>query len=61
MLHWDDLRLFLAVARAGRLTSAGQALGVNHTTVARRLTALEDALGARLFDRTSRGVVMTAA
>jgi DNA-binding transcriptional LysR family regulator len=61
MLHWDDLRLFLAVARAGRLTRAGQALGVNHTTVARRLTALEEELGARLFDRTSRGVAMTAA
>lgn len=61
MLHWDDLRLFLAVARAGRLTKAGQALGINHTTVARRLTALEEALGAHLFDRTSRGVAMTAA
>lgn len=61
MLDWDDLRLFLAVARAGRLITAGQALGVNHTTVARRLTALEEALGARLFDRTSRGVTMTAA
>jgi DNA-binding transcriptional LysR family regulator len=61
MLDWDDLRLFLAVARAGRLTTAGQALGINHTTVARRLTALEEALGATLFDRTSRGMAMTAA
>jgi DNA-binding transcriptional LysR family regulator len=61
MLSWDDLRLFLAVARQGRFTAAGRSMGVNHTTIARRMTALEEALGARLFDRTSRGVTITLA
>lgn len=61
MLSWDDLRLFLAIARHGRFTAAGQSVGVNHTTIARRLTVLEEALGARLFDRTPRGVTMTLA
>lgn len=61
MLSWDDLRLFLAIARHGRFTAAGQSVGINHTTIARRLTALEEALGARLFDRTSRGVAITLA
>ncbi|MFC3172630.1 LysR family transcriptional regulator [Novosphingobium bradum] len=60
-LDWDDLRLFLAIARAGRLVGAGRALGLDHTTVARRLGALEGAVGARLFERNPRGVTLTDA
>jgi DNA-binding transcriptional LysR family regulator len=60
-LNWDDLRPFLAVARAGRLIGAGRALGLDHSTVARRLTALETAVGSRLFDRGPRGAQLTEA
>jgi DNA-binding transcriptional LysR family regulator len=61
MLNWDDLRVFLAVAREGGLMPAARKLGVDHTTVARRLTALENAVGARLVDRSPRGVRLTDA
>jgi DNA-binding transcriptional LysR family regulator len=57
----DDLRYFLEVARTGRLVAAGKGLGVNHTTVGRRITALERALGNRLFDRVPTGWVLTDA
>ena len=57
--NWDDLNYFLAVARAGSLTGASKALGVNHSTVLRRLAALERRLDARLFDRFQTGYVMT--
>jgi DNA-binding transcriptional LysR family regulator len=60
-LNWDDLRLFLAVARSGRLIGAGRTLGLDHSTVARRLTAFELTVGSRLFDRTPRGVQLTEA
>jgi len=60
-LNWDDLRLFLAVARAGRLIGAGRALGLDHSTVARRITALEQAVAVRLFERSPRGVHLTKA
>jgi len=59
--HWDDVRVFLALCRARTLSSAAARLGVNASTVGRRLDALEDALGARLFDRTPDGVIPTAA
>jgi hypothetical protein len=59
MLDWDNLHLFLMVARHGRLIAAGRALGVDHTTIARRLSSLETALGARLFERSPRGVTLT--
>ena len=59
--NWDDLRYFLALCREGSVTGAGRALGVNHTTVARRIHALEDAFGARLFDRSRDGYEMTQA
>ncbi|KAB1071666.1 LysR family transcriptional regulator [Methylobacterium planeticum] len=52
---WDDLQAFLAVARAGRLTEAARAMGVEHTTLSRRITRLETALGAKLFDRRPTG------
>lgn len=59
--NWDDLRLFLAVARAGSLSGAARALGVNHSTVFRRIGAFETALGVRLFDRLPNGYSLTAA
>ncbi|MEC4590975.1 MULTISPECIES: LysR family transcriptional regulator [Nitrospirillum] len=61
MPDWDDVHLFLAVARSGRLVAAGKAVGVDHTTIARRLGALEAALDVRLFDRSPRGVTLTEA
>jgi DNA-binding transcriptional LysR family regulator len=57
--NWDDVRVFLAVQRSGTLLGAGKVLRVNHTTVARRLAALESDLKARLFDRTPDGYVLT--
>lgn len=59
-MDWDGLRVFLAVARAGRISTAARRLGVEHTTVARRITALETALGVPLFYRTTRGYVLTS-
>jgi DNA-binding transcriptional LysR family regulator len=58
---WDDLRVFLALARDGKLTAVARRLGVSHPTVARRVKALEDAIGARLFDRLPDRFVPTAA
>lgn len=60
-MDWNDLRFLLAVAREGTLAGAARALSVEHTTVGRRLGALEKALGARLFDRTPDGFRLTAA
>ncbi|MEO0323787.1 MAG: LysR family transcriptional regulator [Myxococcota bacterium] len=54
-LDWDGVRVFLAVARAGSLSEAAKELDITQSTVARRLAALEDRLGAKLFVRTSRG------
>lgn len=61
MTSWDDLRLVLAVARAGNLSAAARRLGVNHATVYRRLGALEAHLGARVFERLRAGYAPTAA
>jgi DNA-binding transcriptional LysR family regulator len=58
-VDWDGLRVFLAVARAGRISVAARKLGVEHTTVSRRLAALEIALGAPLFHRTAAGYLPT--
>lgn len=58
---WDDLRLFLAVARAGSLSGAARVLGVTHSTVFRRIGAFEQRLGVRLFDRLPGGYALTAA
>lgn len=60
-LNWDDLRLLLAVARAGRLSGAARDLRLDHTTVARRLSALEQAAGCLLVDRTPKGTRLTSA
>ena len=59
MLDWNDLRYFLAVAREGTLARAAKRLGINATTVSRRLAALEEETRARLFDRTPDGYVLT--
>ncbi|WP_299814213.1 LysR family transcriptional regulator [uncultured Roseibium sp.] len=58
-MNWDDIRVFLAIARTGQILAAARRLGVNHATVARRLTALEESLGTRLFDRSTSGCVLT--
>ncbi|WP_421856774.1 LysR family transcriptional regulator [Oricola sp.] len=60
-LDWDDLRYFLATARTGRLTAASRRMGTDHATVSRRITALENALGAILFTRSPRGYALTDA
>jgi DNA-binding transcriptional LysR family regulator len=59
-LDWDNVRIFLAVARTGQFLAAARQLGVDHATVARRITALETALGAKLFDRRTSGCTVTA-
>jgi DNA-binding transcriptional LysR family regulator len=61
MLKWDDLRVFLAVARQSQLQLAGRWLGLDPATVGRRIAALEEALGARLFDRSPQGYALTEA
>jgi DNA-binding transcriptional LysR family regulator len=58
--NWDDLRYFLAVARHGKLAAAADELGVNHSTVFRRIAGLEESMGARLFDRLPQGYELTA-
>lgn len=59
-MNWDDLKLFLAVARLGSIRAAAQEMGVNQSTVNRRLECLEHALKVTLFDATTRGHVLTA-
>lgn len=61
MLDWNDLRYFLAVARAGSTLAAGRELRTSQTTVARRIAALEDALGVRLFEKRQAGYALTPA
>lgn len=58
-INWEDLRLFLAVARAGGLSGAAQATGKSAPTLGRRMLALEAALGAELFRRLARGYELT--
>ena len=58
---WDDLRYVLAVARAGSALRAAGVLGVNQTTVLRRIDTLETALGVPLFERSTSGQVLTRA
>ena len=60
-MNWDDLRLFLAIAREGSVSGAGKQLGMHHTNVARRMSRFEEVLGARLFVRSKAGYTMTAA
>src|SRR6188508_536250 len=60
-MDWDDLRVFLAVARAGRVAPAARELGIEHSTVARRIAKLEHDLGAPVFYRTAGGYRLTPA
>jgi DNA-binding transcriptional LysR family regulator len=60
-MDWNDLRYFLAVAREGSTLAAGRALRVSQTTVARRIAALEQAVGFPLFDKKQAGYAPTPA
>jgi DNA-binding transcriptional LysR family regulator len=60
-MEWDDLRIVLAVFREGTLSGAARRLGVTHSTVFRRLGAIEEQMGARLFERFRDGYVPTPA
>ncbi|PZM08330.1 LysR family transcriptional regulator [Rhizobium tubonense] len=61
MIDWDDIRYFLAVARGGSLRAAAEALGVNHSTVLRRVAQLEARLGAQMFEKLPSGYRVTPA
>jgi len=58
-MNWDDIKIFLAVARSGQMLAASQLLGVNHTTVARRVGVLESHLNTRLVTRSTSGTKLT--
>ena len=60
-MKWDDLRVFLAMERAGALAGAASALALNPSTVWRRLGALDDAVGVALFEKTSTGYALSPA
>lgn len=60
-MDWDDLRYVLAISRDRTLSRAAISLGASHTTVGRRVRALELKLGVRLFDQTPDGFMPTAA
>ncbi|MFT7519930.1 MAG: DNA-binding transcriptional LysR family regulator [Kiritimatiellia bacterium] len=57
--NWDDLRFFLAVARQGSIRGGALTLGVNHSTVSRRIAGFESRVGVRLFERLPTGYVLT--
>lgn len=59
-MNWDDVRMFLAVARTGQILAASKRLGVNHATLSRRVTALEESLKSRLLIRRTNGCELTA-
>jgi len=61
VMHWDDLQIFLTVARTGQLGRAAAAIGVDATTVGRRLRRLEKALEQTLFEQTRSGQTLTEA
>ncbi|WP_411886818.1 LysR family transcriptional regulator [Polaromonas sp. YR568] len=58
-MDWDDIKVFLAIARAGSLGGAANALGQTQPTMGRRLRAFEEKLGVALFQRSSEGFVLT--
>ena len=60
-MNWNDIPCFLAIAQTRTLAGAARSLGVNHSTVFRRLNALEKVLGVRLFDRLVEGYTLTEA
>lgn len=59
MKDWDDIRYFLELGRGQSLSAAARRLKVDHSTVARRIGALERRLGVKLFDRLARGYALT--
>jgi DNA-binding transcriptional LysR family regulator len=61
MIDWDDVRYFLAVSRAGSVRAAAERLGVNHSTVLRRIAQLEERLGAHMFEKLPSGYRLTGA
>ena len=60
-MDWDNIRVFLSVARAGQFLAAARQLKIDHGTVSRKIGALEKSLGVRLFDRQTTGCVLTSA
>ncbi len=60
-MNWNDLNLVLAICRTGTLSGAAKALGINHSTVFRRINAIEKKLDVRLFERQPSGYLMTEA
>lgn len=58
-MNWDDVRIFLAVARTGQILGAARRLELNHATVSRRVAALEEALKTKLFRRLTTGSELT--
>src|SRR5258705_12344240 len=60
MIDWDDVRYFLAVARGGSVRAGAEGLGVNHSTVLRRIAQLEERLGAQMFETLPSGYCLTA-
>jgi DNA-binding transcriptional LysR family regulator len=60
-VNWDDLRVFLSVARSGSISSGAKQLNLQHSTVSRRIQKLEQHLGVRLFDKVPSGYQLTTA
>ena len=60
-MDWDNVRVFLAVARGGQFVAAAKRLKLDHATVSRRIAALEATVGAKLFDRRTTGAKLTGA
>ena len=60
-MDWNDAKHFLAVAREGQVLAAARRLGISQATLSRRVQALEEAVGARLFERSTRGAALTDA
>ncbi len=58
-MDWDDLRIFLAVARSESLSAAGKRLKIDPATVGRRIARLESAISARLFAKSPQGYALT--
>ncbi len=58
-MNWDDVRIFLAVARTGQLLGAARNLGINHATAGRRISALEESLQTQLIVRKTSGCDLT--
>ena len=60
-MNWESLKVFLTIAESGSLSAAAQILGVNHSTIFRRLNAFEEQLGSRVFERFNSGYELTSA